>query len=217
MTRRHWRSPNLPDMLALYLIADPEQSDHDLTTAVTAALAGGVTAVQLRAKALPDHDHWRLAMSLRALCHDHHALFLVNDRLDIALAAQADGVHLGVTDLPPWVCRWLAGPDFVIGYSPASDDTLHLGKGANYLGVGPVFGTASKADAGPPLGLTGFSRRIKPADLPIVAIGGVTPINAPETIRAGAAGVAVMSAILRAPDPEVAANALAAAVMVARG
>jgi len=212
-----WLSPNLRDMLAVYLVADPEQTERDLSDDVEAALEGGVTCVQLRAKNLPDQEAWHLAMRLREQCRRHRAVFLVNDRLDIAIAAQTDGVHLGATDLPPWICRWITGEDFVIGYSPASDYGTHLGRGADYLGVGPVYGTHSKPDAGEALGIEGFVRRIKYAEEPIVGIGGITPGNAAPVIQAGAAGVAVVSAILRADDPASAAAALAQTVMTARG
>ena len=212
-----WLSPNLRDMLAVYLVADPEQTDRDLSDDVEAALEGGVTCVQLRAKNLADKDAWHLAMQLRDQCRRHRAVFLVNDRLDIAIAAQTDGVHLGVSDLPPWICRWISGEDFVIGYSPASDYGTHLGRGADYLGVGPVFETCSKPDAGDALGIDGFVRRIKHVEEPVVGIGGITAENAASVIRAGAAGVAVVSAVLRADDPASAAAALAQTVMTARG
>ena len=212
-----WLSPNLRDMLAVYLVADPEQTDRDLFADVAAALEGGLTCVQLRAKNLPDAEAWHLAMRLRELCRSHRAMFLVNDRLDVALAAQTDGVHLGVDDLPPWICRWITGDDFVIGYSPASDYGTHLGRGADYLGVGPVFETRSKPDAGEALGLDGFVRRIEYAEEPVVAIGGITAENAASVIQKGATGVAVVSAILRATDPSAAAAALADSVMKAKG
>ena len=212
-----WRSPNLRDMLAVYLVADPDQTDRQLADDVEAALEGGVTCVQLRSKHRTDHDTWQLATRLGAICRHHRAVFLVNDRLDLALASQADGVHLGVTDLPPWLCRRLAGKDFVIGYSPETDFHAAVVRGADYLGVGPVFCTASKADAGEPLGLDGFARRIQHVNEPVVGIGGITAANAASVIQSGAAGVAVVGAILHAPDPKTAAANLAHAVTTARG
>ena len=215
-----WLSPNVADMLRVCLVADPEQTERDLEEDVLAALEGGVTCVQLRAKRLSDRDAWHLAMRLRELCRSYHAMFIVNDRLDVALAAQTDGVHLGATDLPVWMARWVVGrdTDFVIGYSPTSRYDVSQARGADYIGVGPVYPTASKADAGEPLGLDGLAEIVESAEeMPVVAIGGITADNAPAVIAAGAAGVAVIGAILRAPDPQDATTRLVQAVMNARG
>jgi len=208
----------LRDQLAVYLVADPEQTERDLLEDVMAALEGGVTAVQLRAKHMNDHDAWVLALQLREHCHYHQALFLVNDRLDIALASQADGVHLGANDLPIGMARWIAGPDFIIGYSPATDMQAASATRvkASYVGIGPVFATGSKDDAGEPIGLDTLAHRIELAEKPAVGIGGITPENAPLVIEAGAVGVSVISAILRQPDPKDAAARLAAAVRRAK-
>lgn len=205
---------DLRDQLAVYLVADPELTKRDLIEDVVAALVGGVTAVQLRAKHLNDHDAWALAIQLRTRCHDRNALFLVNDRLDLALAAQADGVHLGATDLPVGIARWLAGPDFIIGYSPTTDGQAASATRvrADYVGIGPVYATGSKSDAGDAIGLETLAERIDLAEVPAVGIGGITPDNAPAVIRAGACGVAVISAVLGAPEPSAAAERLAASV-----
>ncbi len=215
---KRWQSPNLANMLAVCLVADPEQTERDLREDVLAALEGGVTCVQLRAKNLSDREAWHLAMRLRADCRSFGAMFVVNDRFDVALLAQADGVHLGATDLPVGMGRWLAGDDFVIGYSPTSRYDGSNGRGANYLGVGPVFATASKADAGAPIGVEGFPEWIEfMDDKPVVGIGGITAENAPGLITAGASGVAVIGEILRSPEPKAAAARLVQAVMMARG
>lgn len=208
----------LRDQLAVYLVADPELTGRDLLEDVMAALDGGVTAVQLRAKNMNDHDAWGLAIQLREQCHDHNALFLVNDRLDIALAAQADGVHLGASDLPVGIARWLTGPDFIIGYSPTTDAQAASATRvrADYVGIGPVFPTGSKADAGEAIGLETLAQRVDLAEVPAVGIGGITVENAPAVIRAGAVGVAVISAILGAPEPAIAAERLAGVVRRAR-
>ena len=200
------------------MLADPEQTERDLREDVLAALEGGVTCVQLRAKQLSDRQTWHLAMGLRADCHSFGAMFVVNDRFDVALLAQADGVHLGATDLPVGMARGLAGEDFVIGYSPTSRHDASNGRGANYLGVGPVFATASKSDAGAPIGVERFPEWIESMDdKPVVGIGGITAENAPRVIAAGAAGVAVIGEILRSPEPKAAAARLVRAVMTARG
>lgn len=204
--------------LAVYLVADPAATRRDLLAATIAALQGGVTAVQLRAKQLTDRETWELAIRLRAACHERSVLFLVNDRLDMALAAGADGVHLGVHDLPLAAARRLAGPGFLIGASPqtVAEAAAAKGDGADYIGAGPVFVTGSKADAGAPIGLDGLRERVRAADLPTVGIGGITVANAADVITTGAAGVSVISAILGADDPAAAAAVLASTVAIAR-
>jgi thiamine-phosphate pyrophosphorylase len=204
----------LADRLAVYLVADPDQSDGPLVDQVEAALAGGVTAVQLRAKRLTDRELVALADGLAARCRAAGALFVVNDRLDVALAAGANGVHLGVDDLPIERAREIVGPSFVIGYSPETDDQAAMAarRGASYLGVGPVFGTRSKADAGDAIGLTTLRRRVDLARCPVIGIGGIDQSNVASVVETGAVGVAVVSAILRAADPQSAARLLALGV-----
>jgi thiamine-phosphate pyrophosphorylase len=215
-TRR--TSLDVARQLAVYVVADPEQTRRDLVADVAAALAGGVTCVQLRAKRLTDREATELARRLRELCRRSGAWFLVNDRLDIALAVGADGVHLGVDDLPVAEARRVAGPEFVIGFSPESDQQTAeaAAAGADYLGVGPVYATGTKLDAGAPIGLETLCQRVSIAGIPVVGIGGITPETAADVIAAGAAGVAVVGAILRAPDPERAAALLRQAVDSAR-
>jgi thiamine-phosphate diphosphorylase len=210
---------SLTDRLAVYLVADPEQTPHDLIEVVDRALAGGVTAVQLRAKALTDRECLTLARALRERCIDTDALFILNDRVDLALASGADGIHLGVDDLPLEDARRLLGPDSVIGYSPETDEQAAgaLARGADYLGVGPVFGTASKSDAGAAIGFDVLSRRARLSGIPTIGIGGITPMNAAGVIDAGAVGVAVVGAILRAGDSQQAATSLINAVGAALG
>lgn len=205
--------------LAVYLVADPEATKRDLVEDVVAAVDGGATAVQLRAKRLDDGDAWRLAIRLRQACRERGALFLVNDRVDLALASRADGVHLGLADLPLAMARWMAGPAFVIGYSPATvwQAADAARQSADYVGVGPVFATASKDDAGAPIGLDGVKERVAAAGLPTVGIGGITAENAAAVIGAGAVGVSVISAILGGSEPGTAAAELARAVDGARG
>ena len=212
-----WRA-NLPERLAVYLVADPEQTERDLVEAVTAALDNGVTCVQLRAKRLGGHEAFVLAGRLRDLSRSRNALFVVNDRVDLALAAHADGVHLGVHDLPVEAARAIAGPDLIVGYSPQTVDQAADARrqGADYVGIGPVFATASKDDAGQPIGIAGLVEHVRAAGIPAVGIGGITPDNAAEVIRAGADGVAVIRAILAASDPGAAASRLARAVRWAR-
>ena len=194
--------------LSLYLVADPGQTAGDFHKAVEAALANGVTAVQLRTKLGTDRQVLELARSVAILCRVHGALFLINDRVDIALAAGADGIHLGVDDLPLEDARSLLGPDCVIGFSPETDQQVRESRerGADYLGVGPVVTTASKDDAGHPIGLNGLRRRVELSGIPVIGIGGITPATYPDVLATGAVGAAVISAILRAADPGQAAR-----------
>lgn len=196
--------------LKLYLVADPEHARGDFFGSVEAALQGGVTLVQLRAKKLTDRELLEHASLLRDMCSRHGAVFVVNDRVDIALATGADGVHLGVDDMPLEAARRLGSPGFLIGYSPETDQQIRSagGRGADYLGIGPVFGTSSKSDAGEALGLTEFARRLELGELPAVGIGGITSANARSVLEAGASGIAVISALLGAINPAEAARQL---------
>lgn len=198
---------NLSD-LRLYLVADPDHVEGDFVAVIGKALTGGVTMVQLRAKSLTDRQHLDLALDIRALCSRFGVPFIVNDRLDIALASDADGVHLGVDDLPVAVTRKVAGPDFIIGYSPETDAQIEAASsaGANYLGIGPVFGTRTKPDAGNALGVEEFARRCRLSRLPVAAIGGIDANNASAVMAAGASGVALVSAIIGSADPMHAAR-----------
>jgi thiamine-phosphate diphosphorylase len=198
----------LREKLSLYLVADPGQTSGDFLAAVEAALSRGVTAVQLRAKGISDRKMLALARDLAARCRASDALFLVNDRVDVALAAGAAGVHLGVDDLPLEAARQLLGPAAVIGFSPETDVQTRTARerGADYLGVGPVVATSSKGDAGPPIGLDGLRRRVELAGIPVIGIGGITPAIYSDVLATGAAGAAVIGAILRAADPGEAAR-----------
>lgn len=200
--------------LRVYLVADPDQTPGDLVDVVTRALAGGVTMVQLRAKSRTDREIIELGRVLESLCRQHGAAFLMNDRIDLSLALGADGVHLGVDDLPVEDASRIAPPGFVIGFSPDTDQQAidAAARGVSYLGVGPVFGTVSKSDAGAAIGLDLLAHRAAISGLPTIGIGGISPDNASDVIAAGACGVAVIGAILRADDPRQAAAALRSSV-----
>lgn len=182
------------------------------------ALAGGATCIQLRDKGMGGRELCRLGEALAALCHARGALCLVNDRLDVALACGADGVHLGQDDLPVARARAVVGPDLIIGLSAATPEEARraAADGADYLGTGAVFATASKADAGEPIGPGGLARVVAACPLPVVAIGGISAANAGAAVGAGAAGVAVIAAVMGADDPRGAARAILAAVDGAR-
>jgi thiamine-phosphate pyrophosphorylase len=140
---------------------------------------------------------------------------IVNDRADVALAIDAEGVHVGQDDMPAPLARQIIGPARILGVSAGTvDEALQAARqGADYLGTGDVYGTPTKADAGTPIGLGGLAEVARAVAIPVVAIGGITIDNAPAAIEAGAAGVAVISAVIGAADPEDAARRLRAAVM----
>ncbi|NLP18373.1 MAG: thiamine phosphate synthase [Firmicutes bacterium] len=181
---------------------------------VNATLQGGATAIQLREKNLLGRELVDLALKYRQLTHQYGALFIVNDRLDIALAAGADGVHLGQDDIPASVARRLLGPDKIIGVSVANAAEARKARedGADYVGLGPFFPTESKTDVGEPVDLDTL-REVKGAvDIPVVAIGGIKVENAAVLCAAGADGVAVISAVVGAPDIKDATTRLVEAV-----
>ncbi len=167
-----------------------------------AAVRGGATVVQLRMKDEPAREAVAAARAIAALCRAAGVAFLVNDRVDVALAAGADGAHVGQDDLPAADARALLGPDRLLGVSAATEDEARAAwrDGADYLGVGAVYGTSTKADAGPPVGLDRIRAICRAVPVPVVGIGGITAENAAEVIRAGAAGVAVVTAVTLAED-----------------
>ncbi len=175
-----------------------------------AALEGGATMIQLRDKHLPSDKLVRVAIELRNLTRSHYAVFIINDRLDVALASEADGIHLGTDDLPIASARQLLGPDALIGASAKSqaDANLAMEAGASYLGVGPIYPTLSKTDAGEALDLGRLAEIRQKVPLPIIAIGGITCENAAAVIEAGATGIAVIAAVAEAPDMVAATAAL---------
>lgn len=162
--------------------------------------------IQLRAKRMGAGPLLNLA---RVLVRELPVPVLVNDRADVAIMAGAAGVHLGADDLPVERVRLMAPAGFIIGASVGNDAELVAARGADYAGVGPVYATASKTDAGDALGPAEMARLIRASGLPGVGIGGITPINARHVVEAGAQGIAVLSALCA--DPESAARALLSA------
>ncbi len=204
---------------ALYVILDSRAArGRPLLDVARAAVRGGATVLQLRDKDLTTRELLRPALELRAWAREAHVPFIVNDRVDVALAADADGVHLGPDDLPPDVARRILGPDRVIGVSAGTVEEAREAEraGADYVGVGSVFATASKADAGEPIGVAGFGEVARAVRIPAVAIGGIGCANAGQPIAAGAAGVAVISAVVGAPDVERAAREMRRQIEQAR-
>jgi thiamine-phosphate pyrophosphorylase len=212
-----WDDERLRAVLRLYLLADTGVIPPDrLPEVVKAALRGGVTAVQLRAKAETTLAQLELARSLNAICESAGVPFIVNDRVDVALAAEADGAHvghIGEEDLSPRDARKLLGPDAIVGVSVGTPQEAHMAttQGASYVSAGPMFATSTKANAGPAAG-EALLRSVRPATrLPLVVIGGITAERSAALFAAGADGVCVGAAILRAGDPEAAARAFSEA------
>jgi thiamine-phosphate pyrophosphorylase len=202
---------NLQDQLRLYLVTDqPSLQGRALLDVVMAAVKGGVTCVQLREKALGTRDFLALAEALVQHLSSLQVPLIINDRVDIALACGAQGVHLGQSDMPVEQARRLLPPEVFIGWSvETADDVARAAQlPVDYLGVSPVFATPTKTDTLAPWGLDGLARVRANTALPLVAIGGINASNARNVMQAGADGLAVVSAICAAPDPQQAAAKL---------
>lgn len=196
---------------SLYLVTDRRLSlGRPMVEVVRAAIAGGVTCVQLREKHSDTRSMIEEARQLKQLLAGTGIPLIINDRVDVALAVGADGVHLGQRDMELRDARRLAGRAMLIGISAESlADALRAeAEGADYIGISPVFATPTKTDTAAPLGLEGIRRIRAAVDLPLVAIGGIHAGNAAEVVRAGANGVAVVSAIVAAANPREAAMTL---------
>lgn len=182
---------------------------------VAAALRGGVEAVQLREKDLSGRELYDLAVALRALCRQYDAKLLVNDRVDVALAAGADGVQLPLTSFDPADARRLIGQGKLIGASAHGPEEARAAAaaGADFVVLGPIFDTPSKRPYGPPLGVNRLREISGQLGVPVLAIGGVRADHASALRQAGAWGVAVVSAILEAADPAAAAAELRASLL----
>lgn len=201
-----------PAMWRLYVITDERVGrGRSHLQIAEGAIRGGADAIQLRDKEASGGRLFGVALGLRRLTREAKIPFIVNDRLDVALAVDADGVHVGQDDLPASVARRILGPGKILGVSAETvEEALAAQKdGADYLGVGPVFeARGTKADAGAPLGLELIARIRKGCSLPIVAIGGINAENARSVREAGADAVAVISAIASADDIARAASHL---------
>jgi len=200
---------DLKNILRLYVVLDLDvlgrRSPLDTTRSL---LRGGVSALQLRAKGRSIRAQAEIIRALLPFAREAGVPLIINDHLELALALRADGVHLGVDDLPVALAR-RCFPEAIIGYSPAGIHDLPSAAAADYLGVGPIYPTGTKLDAGPPIGLGGLRAMLEATHLPIVAIGGIGAAVAAEVIAAGASGVAVCGAVLNATDPGQAAADLA--------
>lgn len=204
----------------VYLVTDRALCrGRALADVVMAAVAGGVTVVQLREKHVDTREFVELARALKGLLAPRGVPLLINDRVDVALAARADGVHVGQGDMHPDDVRALLGTDALVGLSVETmaqvreAETLDV----DYLGVSPVFATPTKTDTAPPWGLDGLARLRAATGRTLVAIGGIGPANAEDVLRAGADGLAVVSALCAADDPQRAAEDLHGVVRTVRG
>ncbi|MGB9906706.1 MAG: thiamine phosphate synthase [Candidatus Saccharicenans sp.] len=211
------KATKLPD-LTLYLVTDRRLAgNRPLTDLVQQAVAGGVTVVQLREKDCSSRQYLELALALKKILPPEIPL-IINDRLDVALAAAADGLHLGQSDLPPEVARRYLEPGAIIGLTVENPEQLAEAENlpVDYLAISPIFLTPTKTDTGPAWGLQGLVQARKLTRRPLLAIGGINETNVAEVIKAGADGVAVVSAICAAPDPELAARKLRRLIEEAR-
>lgn len=196
---------------SLYLVTDAGLSrGRSHLEVVSAAIRGGVTVVQYREKGAATRRMIAEALELRQLCRSRRVPFIVNDRIDVALAVDADGVHVGQDDMPAALARRLIGSTKILGVSVenAAQARAAAADGADYVGASPIFATPTKTDAPPPMGLPGLEAITRVCPLPVVAIGGLNASNAARMIGAGAAGVAVVSALVSAEDIEGAAREL---------
>lgn len=200
MSRPDWR---------VYVIADASRDrGRSHLEIAEAAIRGGATAIQLRMKDEPARLMVETARRLATLCQTAGVTFIVNDRVDVAMIVEADGVHVGQDDLPAEDVRRLLGRGVLLGVSAATVQEARAAEraGADYLGVGAIYATATKADAGAPVGLARIRELRRAVGLPLVAIGGITADNAAQVIAAGAQGVAVVSAVTTAEDMAAAAR-----------
>lgn len=194
----------------LYFVTDRNLMNADtVESSVLLAIRGGCTIVQLREKDTPSREFYETALRVRDVCRDHSVPFIINDRLDIALAVNADGVHVGQDDLPADVVRPLIGPDKILGVSASNvkEALKARADGADYLGVGAMFATDTKKDART-VSIDELKAIKSAAALPVVAIGGVGPGTANALAGTGIDGIAVVSAVAAAADVEAAAREL---------
>ena len=206
--------------LGVYLVTGQEYSKGRSTLdIVTRAIAGGIGTVQLREKGMSTRELVELGRQVRSITREKGIIFLVNDRVDVALAVEADGVHLGQDDMPLIDARRILGEQAVIGLSVDTPEEAAAAaeEGASYVGLGPVFKTGTKSDTGPVVGPQGVEVVSSRINIPLVAIGGITGKNMVEVLQAGADSVAIVSALTAAEDIEAAAKEMTAAFNAVKG
>lgn len=201
--------------LSLYLVLDPDLCrSHSIVETVRAAVAGGATMIQLRDKEAGAAGLVAAGRSLKSVLAGTSVKLIVNDSLEAALAIDADGLHVGQSDLDTGEARRRIGPGKILGLSAETEATVLAADAGlvDYLGIGPVFATPTKADHKPPIGMDGLARLVALSTVPVVAIGGLKVEHVPSVLATGACGLAVVSAICGQKDPEVATYGLADAV-----
>ena len=199
------------DIPRLYVISDRQQTRaRPLVEVIAGAARGGASMVQLREKDLSARDLFALGAQLQTMLAPHHVPLLINDRLDVALALEADGVHLAGHSLPTAQARRLLGSHKLLGVSTHSVAQAQsaMDDGADFIVFGPVFDTPSKAAYGPPQGLLRLAEVVRHVTIPVLAIGGIDATNLPYVLQEGVHGVAMIRAVLAAPDPCAAARQL---------
>lgn len=195
----------MPVNYTLYLVTDRKiLKGRDIFEAVEAAVKGGVTLLQLREKNISTSDFYNLALKMKTITTHYNIPLIINDRLDIALAIDADGLHIGQDDMPIEVARRLLGKNKLLGYSVSNAKEAIYGEknGADYLGAGPVYPTGSKSDAGKPIGTYGLKIIRNSVSIPIVGIGGISLSNISQVKTTGIDGISLISAILGNNDIE---------------
>ncbi len=205
---------------SLYLVTDRNLSNGKSNLdVVETAVKGGVTCVQIREKECSTREFIRQARQLKILLANYNVPLIVNDRVDVAIAADADGIHLGQSDMAIADARKIVGSSVIIGISAESlEDAIKAEKqGADYIGISPVFNTSTKKDTAPPLGIKGVKEIRNHVHIPLIGIGGIGKNNAQDVIHAGADGIAVVSAIVAASSPEQAARELLQLITTAQG
>jgi len=203
----------------LYVITDAKLSrGRSHLEVAQAAIEGGASIIQFREKEMTTRQLVETAGKIKELTEEADIPLIVNDRLDVALAVDADGVHVGQDDMPADMARQLIGPHKILGVSASTvEEALQAEReGANYVSASPVFTTPTKPDAPPPTGLEGLKAIVEAVNLPVIAIGGINEKNAAEVIETGAQGVAVISAVVSAPDIVAAAHRLRETLEAAR-
>lgn len=195
--------------LSLYLVTDKSDDVEKFLKTIEEAIKGGVSVVQIREKTAETLDFYNLALKVKEITTKYNVPLIINDRVDIALAIDADGVHVGQSDMPCEVTRKLIGTDKILGVSAATITEAKKAQkdGADYIGTGTVFPTATKDDA-PSITKQNLKEIVESIDIPVVAIGGINNDNASELTDTGIAGLSVVSAIMSADDPKKASEEL---------
>ncbi len=205
---------------SLYLVTDRALSlGRSNLEVIRAAVHGGVTVVQLREKEASTKDFYEEGLKIRDYLRSKRVPLIINDRIDLAIALDAEGVHLGQDDMPVNVARMILGPEKIIGASVSTPDEARAAEsqGADYLGLSPILVTGTKPELTEQIGIEGIALLKQSVRIPVVGIGAMNQINAYEAVTSGLDGVAVVSAICSQKDPEAAAAAIKAEVMRAKG